>query len=288
MNSALFRPCASNADPVKGGSYLFDRGPNYATGPRYHQGLDVPIGVGTPLYASGEGTVVAASQTNTGAAGWYVTVDYRVAGFVVRVTTMHHSQVNVRVGQKVTLSTVLGLSGGKKGAPGAGSSQGPHLHFEVTIGGVYQDPDKILNPRSSSAGTPGTPIGDTPMAFIPIFYIAASNNPSVTVGKGDIWVRTEPGTPLRRLTQGQAVDYFTLLGLDYNSPNVQSKEGSWFDLAFEEDRVAWGYTVQTHPYLAESPGGGSAPTVEQIRAALVPDFAAIPPAVIVEQKKPGN
>lgn len=160
-NAALFRPCTSNAGPVKGGSFLFDRGQEHS--PRYHQGLDIGIPVGTPLYASGSGTVISAAKT-TGSGGWMVTVDYPIASGTVRETTMHHSRIDVVKGQQVTLATQIGLSGGAKGAPGAGDSTGPHVHFEIHVNGVLSDPANYLNSRSkiTTTGGGGTPINNNP------------------------------------------------------------------------------------------------------------------------------
>jgi len=43
----------------------------------------------------------------------------------------HLKEFIVRKGQKVPAGTALGKTGGAKGDKGAGSSTGPHLHFEV-------------------------------------------------------------------------------------------------------------------------------------------------------------
>lgn len=110
--------------------------------------------------------------------------------------------------------------------------------------------------QTSTAGGGGTPFPDPEepkeeedMAQ-PFYYIASSNNATVTVGKGDIWVRNQPGEPLLRLTAGQAQEYFVRDGLDYNSPNVKSQPGEWFDAAFAEDAITAGYNKQAHPWMA--------------------------------------
>jgi len=85
------------------------------------------------------------------------------------------------------------------------------------------------------------------MATKPIYYVATGNNKTVTVGKGDIWVRSAPGEPLRRMTQGQASDFWALDGLDLNSPNVHQMPPEWFDAAFAEDRTVARLNALTHP-----------------------------------------
>jgi Peptidase family M23 len=152
--AGLLRPTESWPAPAHGGSFLFDRGPSYTQGPRYHQGLDVPYPVGTPLYASGDGEVTAVGDTGTSwGYGRYVKVQYGIFAVLLG----HNSQVNVRVGQNVTSATQLASSGGRKGAPGAGSSSGPHSHIELTQSGAIIDPDN-LSPRGGLAGGNPTPL----------------------------------------------------------------------------------------------------------------------------------
>lgn len=67
------------------------------------------------------------------------------------------------------------------------------------------------------------------------YFVATSDSPSGIVKANDVWVRPAPGEGLHFLTAGQAHDWFAMNGLDFNSPNVFGKEGSWYDLAFQED-----------------------------------------------------
>lgn len=96
-----------------------------------HQGIDIPTEVGTQVYAVSQGTVIEA-VTNNASAGTFVTIDHE-DDYYSRY--LHLSQMNVRVGDHVEVGTLVGLSGGKPGAWGSGHSTGPHLHFEVWVGG---------------------------------------------------------------------------------------------------------------------------------------------------------
>lgn len=153
---ALLRPTENWPAPAQGGTFMADRGAGYTQGPRYHQGVDVPYTVGTPLYASEVGTVAAVGDTGTSwGYGRYVKVQYGIFA----VLLAHCSQVSVKVGQNVWPNTLLGYSGGGKGAPGAGSSNGPHTHIELTQSGAIIDPAN-LSPRGTFAGGNTTPLED--------------------------------------------------------------------------------------------------------------------------------
>ena len=53
----------------------------------------------------------------------------------------HVLSFGVGEGQEVKEGQVIGQSGGRKGTPGAGEiSTGPHLHFEIMVGGEHVDP----------------------------------------------------------------------------------------------------------------------------------------------------
>ncbi|ADE11832.1 VCBS domain-containing protein [Sideroxydans lithotrophicus] len=100
-----------------------------------HAGIDIRASVGTGVFASGAGTVVRASD-NPGPHNYgnVVVIDHGIIeGEHVYSLYAHLSEFDsaLAVGQVVAAGQPLGLSGGKKGAPGSGSSQDPHLHFEV-------------------------------------------------------------------------------------------------------------------------------------------------------------
>lgn len=156
-NAFLMRPCVSNRGPVsKFGSYMYDRGQAYVDrtgGSRYHLGVDVPMDQGTPLYGCGDGVVASVRATAKIGYIWVVAINYEVAGVgTVQVQTQHMSRIDVKVGDRVTVKTRIGLSGGTPGTMGAGNSQGAHCHIQVYVGLTLANPDEHLRSRTQTAG----------------------------------------------------------------------------------------------------------------------------------------
>jgi hypothetical protein len=101
-----------------------------------HGGVDLAVAVGTPVYAVEDGIATIASDNTSGN---YVQISHGqgTTGLLNGYTTyyFHLSSQAVSNG-KVTKGQVIGYSGGEKGAPGAGRSDGPHLHFEIRATGT--------------------------------------------------------------------------------------------------------------------------------------------------------
>jgi murein DD-endopeptidase MepM/ murein hydrolase activator NlpD len=194
-----------------------------------------------PVIACASGTVTQRLIDSAGNS--WVTV---TAAPGVSYSHLHMKSFTVVLGSSVAQGQSLGISGGATGDYGKGQATGPHIHWHFTINGVRVDPAAYV--AAHAGGTP-PPTGDDDMAQ-PFYYIASSNNATVTVGAGDIWVRSQPGEPLRRLTGAQAQEYFARDGLDYNSPNVKSWTGAQFDAAFAEDATVHQYNMNVHPWLA--------------------------------------
>ena len=119
-------------DPGKGYKVTSDFGtrkdPN-GSGVHHHGGIDYAMPVGTPVLAAADGVVdTVTTQANAHRSmGTYIVIKHD--GFYTYYG--HLSRTLVRVGDTVRQGQQIALSGGAKGAPGAGSSTGPHLHFEV-------------------------------------------------------------------------------------------------------------------------------------------------------------
>ena len=101
-----------------------------------HNGNDYFKNVGTPISLIQEGTVTVADM-NYDPKGWGAVVEVRHKdGSLSRYA--HLSRISVAPGSKITPGQVIGYTGGSPGAPGAGNSEGPHLHFEYLPAGSGQ------------------------------------------------------------------------------------------------------------------------------------------------------
>lgn len=121
--------------PVSGGSITgaFGEGrPGHQ-----HAGQDLAVPVGTQVSAAAAGTVIEVGTLP--GYGNVVIIDH---GRGTTTRYAHLSKFLVAKGDQVGQGDAIALSGGAKGAPGAGNSQGPHLHYEVRRGG------KPVNPGS--------------------------------------------------------------------------------------------------------------------------------------------
>jgi murein DD-endopeptidase MepM/ murein hydrolase activator NlpD len=96
---------------------------------RMHEGIDLAVGVGTPVVAAVAGTVIVAGWL--GGYGNLVVIDH---GNGVSTAYGHNTSVTVGVGQSVAQGQLIAYSGN------TGHSTGPHVHFEVRINGAPVDP----------------------------------------------------------------------------------------------------------------------------------------------------
>ena len=94
-----------------------------------HTGTDIRGSSGTPILAAADGLVI--SVTNSGAYGLHTLISH---GGGISTMYAHQSRTAVRVGQVVRQGQVIGYVGS------SGWVTGPHLHWEVHVGGVPYDP----------------------------------------------------------------------------------------------------------------------------------------------------
>jgi len=111
---------------------VYDAHPEWFTRPHHdYPSIDIPVQPGTALYAVHAGVVQWTSSTGKCGYGYVLRGDDG-NGYVY----CHLNERHVPDGVRVSAGTLLGLSGGAVGHPGAGSSRGPHLHFDMRIGGT--------------------------------------------------------------------------------------------------------------------------------------------------------
>jgi len=94
-----------------------------------HNGVDLAVPHGTPVHAVHAGTVVLSR--------WYAGYGYAVIidhGDGVQTLYGHNSELLVWEGQEVSAGEIIARAGN------TGYSFGPHVHFEVHVNGVPQDP----------------------------------------------------------------------------------------------------------------------------------------------------
>lgn len=103
---------------------------------------DYGTSVGTAVYAMTAATVATATADDGDRCGGTV----RLASDQDRaeITYCHLSDVVVATGDRVEAGELLGYTGGKPGAPGAGRSSGPHLHLQIRHDGQLRCPQAQL------------------------------------------------------------------------------------------------------------------------------------------------
>jgi murein DD-endopeptidase MepM/ murein hydrolase activator NlpD len=112
---------------ASGFGYRID--PIYKIG-KFHAGLDFSAPQGTPIYATGQGTVEI-SRYSSGGYGNEIWIKH---GYGYRTHYAHMIKRKASEGQKVKRGQVIGYVGS------TGKSTGPHLHYEVERKGTKVDP----------------------------------------------------------------------------------------------------------------------------------------------------
>jgi murein DD-endopeptidase MepM/ murein hydrolase activator NlpD len=132
--SGVARKTAALTQPAPG---RITSGFGYRTHPilgyrRFHRGLDIGAGHGTPILATLDGVVARAGWGG----GYGNVVELRhTGGLATRFG--HMSRISVASGQQVRQGEVIGYVGS------TGLSTGPHLHYEILRNGQLVDPVSV-------------------------------------------------------------------------------------------------------------------------------------------------
>jgi murein DD-endopeptidase MepM/ murein hydrolase activator NlpD len=98
---------------------------------RFHSGMDFSVPVGTDIYATGNGRVVFSGWRQ--GYGNCIIIDH---GYEFKTLYGHLDRALAGVGRQVVRGETIGLSGN------TGKSTGPHLHYEVWLRDVPDNPAK--------------------------------------------------------------------------------------------------------------------------------------------------
>lgn len=98
-----------------------------------HAGLDISTNIGSPVIAPGDGQVIWAGPQ--AAYGNVVMIDH---GQGLVSFFAHLSEFGVKVGQQVQRGVEIAKTGN------TGRSTGPHLHYEIRLHGIPQDPARFI------------------------------------------------------------------------------------------------------------------------------------------------
>ncbi len=126
----LYRIAAERAPfdiPVKS-SFRYTSGFGMRWG-RMHNGTDFAAPVGTPIYSTADGVVTHASWSS--GYGRLIKIQHE---FGIETRYAHLNRIRVQVGQRVSRGERIGDMGS------SGRSTGPHLHYEVRVGGRPVNP----------------------------------------------------------------------------------------------------------------------------------------------------
>jgi murein DD-endopeptidase MepM/ murein hydrolase activator NlpD len=96
---------------------------------RLHAGLDFAAPIGTPIYATADGVVTEAGWSS--GYGRMIKIQHE---FGIETRYAHLNAIRVDVGQRVSRGERIGDMGN------SGRSTGPHLHYEIRVGGQAVNP----------------------------------------------------------------------------------------------------------------------------------------------------
>ncbi|AVX40792.1 Peptidase family M23 (plasmid) [Carboxydocella thermautotrophica] len=131
-------------NPVFAGGYSFPLGVPFRytslfgedRGDNFHEGVDMAVPIGSPLYAVKDGVINYLSTEGNGGIAIGIMGD---DGRWYYYAHLNEYAPGIKEGMMVSSGQVIGYSGN------TGRSTGPHLHFGIKEGGRWIDPLPFLN-----------------------------------------------------------------------------------------------------------------------------------------------
>ncbi len=102
-----------------------------------HNGIDYRAKTGTPVYAAGDGKVIASSFNQYN--GKYIFIQH---GNNITTKYLHLSKRTVANGKRVKQGQVIGYVGA------TGMAEAPHLHYEFVVNGAHRNPRTVKLPQA--------------------------------------------------------------------------------------------------------------------------------------------
>lgn len=99
----------------------------------WHNATDMAAAGGTPVYATNSGRIIFSDYL--GLTGHTILIDH---GYGILSWHYHLSERNAAVGEKVEKGRLIGKVGT------TGLSTGNHLHFAISVGGIFVDPMEMM------------------------------------------------------------------------------------------------------------------------------------------------
>lgn len=122
----------------------------------FHNGVDIGMPVGTPVWTAGRGVIKRSGED--GLNGRFLVVDH---GRGISTSYCHNSELLVSRGSKVAKGDTIANSGN------TGKSTGPHLHYVVAIDGVAVDPLALFAEGEKALTQTPVPAPEPPKAPTP-------------------------------------------------------------------------------------------------------------------------
>lgn len=121
--------------PVQGfvTSFYGKRSSPFTGEAKMHHGVDIAAPMGSPIRAAASGTVIRAGTADD--YGNFIEIAH---GYGVVTRYAHASKLLIKTGARVSKGDLIGLVGA------TGRTTGPHLHYEVEVGGRRVDPSNFI------------------------------------------------------------------------------------------------------------------------------------------------